>query len=132
MNSYSASYAQPADSLPYSFAKLLVLPLFVGTFLDITITQFIGVQHCSFKDAETKCIIAGQTLSAPVREFTRVLVQLLVILALYYLTYTYAPTYMATGTMGILGLSSFIFTQNNLYEDFRRMINSILFKIKHN
>ena len=133
MNSYSAStnfVTHTEPSIFITFAKNFLAPVLVGSILDILMTKAVGVQNCAFKDGETKCTLFEKSVPALVRELLRVTIQLGIILFIIYTIQT-SPTFNK-GHFSILGSAAFLICQSDLFEDLRRLINSLLFKIKYN
>jgi len=134
MNSYSttSSFITSGGEQPIymTFAKNLLAPALVGSILDIMITKLVGVQNCSFKDGETKCVLFDKSVPAIVRELLRVTIQMLVILFIVYTIQT-SPVFNKEH-LSIMGSAAFLICQSDLFEDFRRLINSLLFKIRYN
>jgi hypothetical protein len=108
--------------------QYFLAPLILGNFIDVGFTKLIGSQHCSFDGKERVCNIAGSKIPAYGREALRSLLQLLAI----FLTLKYFSTQFKNTLFPIFGLGIFIYSQTDLFEDFRRLINSLLFIIKHN
>lgn len=136
MNTYSTNSLTSANSsessLLVGFGKFFLVPMALGLSVDIATTKGLGVQTCSFKDGETKCKIYGQTITGLTRELLRVIFQLSYILsALYFIEYVSSYTRGITSPVGIMGLAAFIMVQSDLFEDVRRLLNSLLFKIKY-
>lgn len=136
MNSYSTNSLTSAHStepsLLIGFGKFFLVPLALGLALDMVSTQGLGVKTCAYKDGETKCKIYGQTITGLTREFVRVIFQVVHILfALYFIEYLATYTRGISNPVGIMGLAAFIMAQSDLFEDVRRLINSLLFKIKY-
>uniref|UniRef100_A0A6C0KXY0 Uncharacterized protein n=1 Tax=viral metagenome TaxID=1070528 RepID=A0A6C0KXY0_9ZZZZ len=136
MNSYSTnsltSVHSTEPSLLVGFGKFFLVPMVLGLSLDMVSTQALGVKTCAFKDGETKCKVYGQTITGLTREFLRVIFQVLHILfALYYIEYLASYARGISSPVGIMGLAAFIMAQPDLFEDIRRLINSLLFKIKY-
>uniref|UniRef100_A0A6C0DQT1 Uncharacterized protein n=1 Tax=viral metagenome TaxID=1070528 RepID=A0A6C0DQT1_9ZZZZ len=133
MNSYTVT-SLTATGEP-SFYMLIILfivaPLLIGSVIDITFTQLVGSQHCSYKDGETRCTILKSNVPALVRESGRFVVQLsaVICLVLGFASTTYANQLRTP--IGSLGLILFIATQSDLIEDFRRFMNGLLFIIKN-
>jgi hypothetical protein len=139
MNAYSSgnfTTVNPTEpSLYIVIGSCLLLPLLAGSLLDTSTTQLVGVQNCSFKDGETKCVLFKQTVSGWIRELGRCLFQIAHVVIAVVLLQAYAPVYaksLLVNHYGILGLAGFLVTQSDFFEDFRRLLNSLIFKIKHN
>jgi hypothetical protein len=140
MNSYainlSASNAATESPIWLSFLTFIVAPAVLGSIIDIGFTQVMGAQHCSFKETEHKCIILGQTnISAIFRELGRAILQCTLLIILVYILREYASVYskqLYTTLGGVVAIVIFMNTQSDLFEDFRRFNNGLLFRIKHN
>lgn len=116
------------------FLVYIVLPLLIGPIIDIGFTQLAGSQHCSYKDGDTKCTIFQAEIHGWLRELLRFTLQLGVVIGLVFAFVAVAPTYAgATGRLplGIIGASLFVATQSDLMEDFRRLLNGLLFRLKN-
>ena len=136
MNAYTVSnfgvVAEP--SFHMLLLVLIIAPLIVGSVIDIAATQVAGSQHCSFKDGETRCTILKSDVPSAVREAGRFIVQLSLIIAVVVGFGKMLPVYFTLLTktpLGMLGLSLFVATQSDLMEDFRRLLNGLLFAIKN-
>ena len=131
--SYSSGLAFVTNSEPsifMAFGKNFVAPLFVGSLIDISVTKFLGSQHCSMsKEGVNSCNLGGTSIPGLHREFIRVCIQLGILLFLIY-SYTSSPMFTKEH-ISILGSAAFLIAQSDFFEDFRRMINSILFKINY-
>lgn len=103
-------------------------PLIAGSIIDLAITKFAGSQNCTFDGKEKVCTVGGITMPAYAREAGRSIFQILVIL----FTIRYFTTYFRATVFPVFGLGVFLYSQPDLLEDFRRLINSLLFIIKHN
>jgi hypothetical protein len=90
--------------------------------------KFIGSQNCSFDGVNKVCSIAGQKVPSYVREFGRSFFQLVLV----FLVLKYVSAYFKNTIYPVAGITIFILAQSDLFEDFRRFINSLLFMIKHN
>jgi hypothetical protein len=132
MNQYQANYLSQAalTETPFylNFIYYLLFPLIIGSSIDVGFNTFMGPQICSFDGEEKKCNILGKNIPAWVRELSRSVLQLVVFFLILFL----AKTYFKASLFPICGLGILIATQPDLYEDFRRFINSILFMIKYN
>lgn len=136
MNAYTVSnfgvVAEP--SFYMLLVAFIIAPLIVGSVIDIAATQVAGSQHCSFKDGETRCTILKSDVPSAVRESGRFVVQLSLIIAVVVGFCKVFPVYSGLLTktpLGVLGASLFIATQSDLMEDFRRLLNGLLFAIKN-
>jgi len=140
MNSYainlSASTAAVETPAWLSFLTFIIAPVVLGSIIDIGFTQIMGAQHCSFKETEHKCLILGEkNVPAIFRELGRAVLQCIMIIILVYLLQKYAVGYskhLYTSLLGVIAIVIFMNTQSDLFEDFRRFNNSLLFRIKHN
>ena len=116
------------------FLVYIVLPLLIGPIIDIGFTQVAGSQHCSYKDGDTKCTIFQAEIHGWIRELVRFALQLGVVIGIAFAFTALAPAYaaaMGRGPLGIIGASLFIATQSDLMEDFRRLLNGLLFRLKN-
>jgi hypothetical protein len=140
MNSYSTSTLinnnnNTTTSAIYSLAVYIILPIVIGSMIDILFTQHLGTQFCSFNKTEHECIIHGIQIKPWQRESVRCVLQLGVLLTILILTQFYFPTYMNqiyTNLLAFIGITFFINLQSDLFSDFRRLNNGILFTLKHN
>jgi len=140
MNSYSASLSASTgateQSLVSVFLIFIILPVLIGSAIDIGLTQAIGPQYCSFKDTEHKCVIIGTNKEIPAigRELGRTIIQIILLVILVFALQKVAPTYcrhLHNTLAGVVGVVAFMLTQSDLFEDFRRFNNSLIFKLKH-
>jgi hypothetical protein len=116
------------------FLLFIVLPLLVGPVIDIGFTQVIGTQHCSYKDGDTKCTIFHIELHGWLRELLRFTLQLGLVLGLVFAFGAVSPGYanmMGRSPLGLVGAALFVATQSDLMEDFRRLLNGLLFRLKN-
>jgi hypothetical protein len=131
MNHQQATYLSQTiiveTPLYMNFIYYAMFPLIVGSAIDVGFNTLMGPQICSFDGNEKKCNIFGKNIPAWAREIARSLLQLGVLFLILFL----AKSYFRATLFPIGGLAIFIATQPDLYEDFRRFINSILFIIKH-
>jgi len=140
MNSYainlSANTAATEGPAWLSFLTFIAAPVVLGSIIDIGFTQYMGPQHCSFKETEHKCVILGEKhVPAIFRELGRVVLQSILLVILVYILQKYAFVYskqLYTSLIGVIAIIIFMNTQTDLFEDFRRFNNSLLFRIKHN
>ena len=134
MNAYTVSNLTTVNEPPIYLliVVFIILPLLVGSIIDITFTQLAGSQYCSFKDGETRCTIMKSDVPSSVREGGRFILQLLIIIAAV-VGFSRVPYtgLMAKSPIGLMGMSLFIATQYDLMGDFRRLLNSLLFTIKN-
>ena len=132
-HSYSSGLAFVTNSEPsmiVTFGKNFVIPLVAGNVVDIVVTKFLGSQHCSVnKEGNSTCNLGGKSVAAIFRELIRVVVQLIILLFLIY-SVTSSPIF-SKEHISILGSAAFLISQSDFFEDFRRLINSIMFKINY-
>ena len=128
-NSLIHSEHQRAGSTVAEVFGFLLLPVIVGSAIDVGFTQSIGSQHCSFTETEFTCTIAGKKMPAWVRELSRFILQISVLIIFIVLLKSHIRGYESF--IGILGSGAFMMTQSGLFEDFRRFINSIIFLAKY-
>ena len=136
MNAYTVSNFTPVNepSIYMIIAVLVLAPLLVGSVIDITFTQIAGSQYCSYRDGSTRCTILNYDLSALARELYRFILQLAVVICVIIGFTKMAPVYTAMlgkTPLSLLGFVLFAATQADLMEDFRRLLNGLLFLIKH-
>jgi len=136
MNAYTVSnFGMVAEPSFYMLLVVFIIaPLIVGSVIDIAATQVAGSQYCSFKDGETRCTILKSDVPSAVRESGRFVVQLSLIIAVVVGFSKVLPVYSGLLTktpLGVLGTALFIATQSDLMEDFRRLLNGLLFAIKN-
>ena len=91
-------------------------------------SKLVGSKYCSFNGTDKVCTIAGQTVPSYVREIGRSVIQLLIV----FFVIKYFSSYFKASVYPAAAISVFIISQPELFEDFRRFINSIFFMIKHN
>ena len=136
MNAYTVSNLTPVNepSIYMIIAVLILAPLLVGSVIDITFTQIAGPQYCSYRDGSTRCTILKYDLSALAREFGRFILQVMVIIGVVVGFTKMAPAYasmLGKTPLSLLGPVLFVATQSDLMEDFRRLLNGLLFLIKY-
>lgn len=139
MNSYSASLSASTGATEQpalAFIIFIILPVLIGSVIDIGLTHLIGPQYCSFKETEHKCVIIGTHTEIPAiaRELGRSIIQLILLVLLVFVMQKVAPTYcrhLHSTLAGVVGVTAFMYTQSDLFEDFRRFNNSLIFKLKH-
>jgi heme/copper-type cytochrome/quinol oxidase subunit 4 len=141
MNSYSASLSASTGATEQPvvivFIIFIIVPVIIGSIIDIALTHTIGSQYCSFKETEHKCLIIGTNKEIPAigRELGRTIIQLILLVILAVVILKMAPTYcrhLHSSLVGVVGVVAFMCTQSDLFEDFRRFNNSLIFKLKHN
>jgi len=114
----------------------IIIPVIIGSVIDIGISQTAGSQYCSFKDFQNVCKFShGLEMPSIYRELGRSVLQLIIIIILVFAIQKLVPSYyrqLYTTFAGIVAIIAFMHTQGDLFEDFRRFNNSVLFKIKHN
>jgi len=133
MNSYTVS-SLTATSEPSFYLLIIlfiVLPLIIGSAIDIGFTQVAGSQYCSYKDGETRCTIMNSDVPAQARELGRFVLQLTVVISLVLWFASTAYASQLRTPIGGIGLTLFMLTQSDLREDFRRFMNGLLFAIKN-
>lgn len=125
MNSSALILSQIEPPWYNSILQFFVFPLLLGNLIDISFNKLFGSQHCSFNGTDKVCVILGKTVPSYAREAGRSLMQLLVL----FFILKYFTSYFKSQAAGV---AIFILSQPELFEDFRRFINSLLFIIKHN
>jgi len=128
MNSSALLSLQAEPPFYSTIIYYFLSPLLLGNLIDISFTKLAGPQLCSFNGTEKTCTVAGQTVPSIVREFGRSIIQIV----LLFFTIKYFSTYFRATVYPIAGLLIFCLSQPELFEDFRRFINSVFFMIKHN
>lgn len=128
MNSSALLLAQLEPAWYTVILQFFILPLLVGNIIDISFNKLIGSQHCSFNGTDKICTIFGKTMPSLLREGGRSIIQMLVL----FFTLKYFSSYFKSTVYPVAGVTIFILSQPELFEDFRRFVNSLLFIIKHN
>ena len=131
MNAYQTNYLSQATNIeqPFylSFLYYVVCPLILGTAIDVGFSTVSGSQICSFDGETKKCVIFGQSIAAWVRELGRVLIQLILLFTVIF----FLKSQFKASLYPILGLILFIVSQQEMIDDFRRFVTSLLFMMKH-
>lgn len=137
MNSYTAtafisnvSKSSSAPSILYVF-----VPMIFGIAVDILFTQVMGSQFCTLNKTEYTCNIHGFKCEQWQREAVRFILQLGLIMCLLILFQTYNNSLvfpMYNSLFGVIGLILMFIVQVDLFSDFRRLCNGLVFSIKHN
>ena len=109
------------------FLYYIIAPVVLGTAFDLGFNNLLGSQMCSFDGEDKICTIFGKKINGWQREIGRSILQLLLVFAILY----YIKPYFKTGLFPIVGLGIFLVSQPELFEDFRRFINTMLFNLKH-
>jgi membrane protein required for beta-lactamase induction len=109
----------------------LVIGFFVfGIILDTLFNQLIGSQYCSYSDGEQICVFGKTRIKTWVRELVRVVLQLIAVFLFFYVIQKLIN--LAQPSLLInLGIIMYIVGQKYIFEDFRRLINSIIFFYKY-
>ena len=128
MNSSALFLAQLEPPWYIVILQFFLLPLLVGNFIDIGFNKVVGSQYCSFNATNKVCTIFGQTFPSSIRELGRSVVQMFVLFFLL----KYFSSYFKSTVYPVAGVAIFILSQPELFEDFRRFVNSLLFIIKYN
>ena len=113
----------------------IIIPLLLGVIIDILFSQIMGSQYCSLNKFEYVCSMHGFHMQQWQREVLRVSLQFGLILCAYILieNLNYSlivPIY--SSIFGLTGLILFFVVQSDLFSDFRRFFNGLVFSIKHN
>jgi hypothetical protein len=136
MNSYSVNALLSQHNKTQSVSILYVFfPLFFGIIVDILFTQVMGSQFCSLNKTEYKCIIHGIHVTQWQREIVRFVAQLGLIMSAILFVQYFSPSLvypLYTSLFGIIGLILCFIVQTDLFIDFRRFFNGIVFSLKHN
>lgn len=134
MNSYSVgslfNTGLASANILYTF-----VPLLIGAVIDVLFTQIMGAQYCSLNgNSEYKCSIHGINFPQWEREFIRTFLQFgLIMCAIIYLVNNngllLAP--LQSSLFGLSGVILFWFAQPDLFSDFRRLCNGLVFTVKY-
>ena len=112
------------------------VPLLVGAIIDVLFTQMMGSQYCSVNNnSEYVCSIRGIKFPQWEREIIRTFLQFgLIMCAIIYLLNNngllLAP--LQSSLFGLSGVALFWLAQPDLFSDFRRLWNSLVFTVKYN
>jgi hypothetical protein len=137
MNSYSVSSMFNTGSTSANQMGLLYafVPLLVGAVIDVLFTQMMGAQYCSLNsNSEYVCSIRGVKFPQWEREFIRTVLQFgLIMCAIIFLVNNngllLAPLH--TSLFGLSGIVMFWLAQPDLFSDFRRLCNGLVFTVKY-
>ena len=113
----------------------VILPLILGISLDILFTQIIGSQYCILNKTEYTCTIHGIHITQWQREAIRFLLQLGLIMSVILILQNVYPSSVIplyTSLNGVIGLLLMFISQTDLFSDFRRLCNGLVFSLKHN
>ena len=136
MNSYSVNSILNDTQITNSNNILyIIIPLIIGISIDILFSQIMGSQYCSLNKTEYICSLHGIRIQQWQRELMRFVLQLSLIMCafifLQHFTYsTISPMYSTL--FGNIGLILLFMVQGDLFSDFRRFWNGLVFSIKHN
>jgi hypothetical protein len=133
MNSYTTSSLIYDTSKQPGFLYALI-PLFIGIILDVAFTQVMGSQFCHFDQTTYVCNIHGIRTEQWIRETVRSGLQLGLIMCLLLFiqsTYPSISSSLYTSLFGITGLILLFVSQSDLFSDFRRLVNGLVFSLKH-
>lgn len=136
MNSYSVnSIINDTQKTNSNNILYIIIPLILGISIDILFSQIMGSQYCSLNKTEYICLIHGIQIQQWQRELLRFVLQVSLIMCafvfLQQFTYsTISPMY--TTLFGNIGLIFLFMVQGDLFSDFRRFCNGLVFSIKHN
>lgn len=135
MNSYSINSMFNAGSINQMGLLYTLLPLLIGAFIDVTFTQIMGSQFCSLNSYnDYTCNIHGVKFPQWEREFIRTFLQfgLIMCALIYLLNYNSSLlTLLQTSLFGLSGLVLFWLAQPDLFTDFRRLCNGLVFTVKY-
>lgn len=138
MNSYSVGsmFSNGSGSSASSWALLYTfVPLLIGAVIDVLFTQLMGSQFCSLNsNSEYVCSIRGVKFPQWEREFIRTFLQFgLIMCAIIYLLNNNAGlvTPLQTSLFGLSGVILFWLAQPDLFSDFRRLCNGLVFTVKY-
>ena len=121
---------QTVRETPFYVVPLLYVlaPISVGSLLDIYINKLIGSQHCSFSDGEQKCSVYGIEMNSWHREILRSIFQLTIAFMIFLFINQYLTNQIYTNLATIL----FFVSQTYLFDDFRRVLSSVIFNFTYN
>ena len=138
MNSYSVAsmFSNGSGNSGNSWALLYTfVPLLIGAVIDVLFTQLMGSQFCSLNsNSEYVCSIRGVKFPQWEREFIRTFLQFgLIMCAIIYLLNNNAGlvTPLQTSLFGLSGVILFWLAQPDLFSDFRRLCNGLVFTVKY-
>lgn len=135
MNGHIINSTILESQINYSSIFLIIVPLVAGGVIDIAFTQIMGSQYCSFNKTAYSCVINQIQIQEWVRALARIILQLGLILTVFVLLERNSFSIMNsmyTSLFGILGLNLFFTVQPDLFSDFRRFFNGLVFSLKHN
>ena len=113
----------------------IIIPVIIGVTIDLIFSQNMGTQFCSLNKTEYICVIYGIQLQQWLRELLRFIFQFGLILCALILLHKFNHSLMAhmcSSFVGLIGLILFFIVQPDLFSDFRRFFNGLVFSIKHN
>lgn len=138
MNSYSVGsmFSNSSGSSGNQVALLYTfVPLLIGAVIDVLFTQLMGSQFCSLNsNSEYICSIRGVKFPQWEREFIRTFLQFgLIMCSIIYLLNNNAGlvTPLQTSLFGLSGVILFWLAQPDLFSDFRRLCNGLVFTVKY-
>lgn len=138
MNSYSVGsmFSNGSGNSGNQVALLYTfVPLLIGAVIDVLFTQLMGSQFCSLNsNSEYVCSIRGVKFPQWEREFIRTFLQFsLIMCAIIYLLNNNAGlvTPLQTSLFGLSGVILFWLAQPDLFSDFRRLCNGLVFTVKY-
>jgi hypothetical protein len=122
------------SQINYSSIFLIIVPLVAGGAIDLAFTQVMGSQYCSFNKTAYTCVINQIHIQEWVRALVRIILQLSLILCAFILLERNRFSIMNsmyTSLFGIIGLNLFFEVQPDLFSDFRRFFNGLVFSLKY-
>ena len=135
MNGYMLnSTIMESQKINYLSIFLIIVPLVAGGAIDLAFTQLMGSQYCSFNKTAYTCVINQIQIQEWVRALLRIILQLGLILLGFILLERNSFSIMNsmyTSLFGIIGLNLFFTVQPDLFSDFRRFFNGLVFSLKY-
>jgi len=113
----------------------IIVPVILGVVIDLFFSQNIGSQFCTLNKTEYICVIHGFHIQQWQREAVRFIFQLGLIMCAFMLLHKINSaliTPIFSSLFGLSGLIMFFIVQPDLFSDFRRFFNGLIFSIKHN
>jgi hypothetical protein len=136
MNSYTTNSFIADNGKSHSPSFLyIIIPFVFGIAVDILFTQHLGTQFCSFDKTEYSCSIHGISIEQWQREAMRFILQLSLIMCVLLSIQRFSHTTvfpLYNSLFGIIGLILMFVAQVDLFSDFRRLCNGLVFSLKHN
>ena len=134
MNGHIINSTIMDSQINYSSIFLIIVPLVAGGTIDLMFTQIMGSQYCSFNKTAYTCVINQIHIQEWVRALLRIILQLGLMLSIFVLLERNSFSIMNsmyTSLFGIIGLNLFFTVQPDLFSDFRRFFNGLVFSLKY-